>query len=256
MRLARVLAASAAVLSLVSFSPLTANAAKIAVIGTGNVANALGPGFANQGNTIVYGSRNPSEQKVKDLVAKTGHGATSASQQDAVKSADIVVIAVPGTAAGDVVKQLGDLSGKIILDPTNLANRNTPDGNVDYAKPAGANSNAELIQSLAPKAKVVKAFNTIFAELLPTESRKGRKVQVFIAGDDETAKAKVSDLVKAAEFEPIDSGTLAAASSCWFIFAMGVFGGYFFRLCSNSVTLLVVKAPARVALCGATPWRG
>jgi len=79
---------------------------------------------------------------VKDLVAKTGHGATSASQQDAVKSADIVVIAVPGTAAGDVVKQLGDLSGKIILDPTNLANRNTPDGNVDYAKPAGANSNA------------------------------------------------------------------------------------------------------------------
>ena len=66
---------------------------------------------------------------------------------------------------------------------------------------------AEEIQKLAPGAKVVKAFNTIFAELLPTESRKGRKVQVFIAGDDE-AKAKVSDLVKAAEFEPIDSGTL------------------------------------------------
>ena len=66
---------------------------------------------------------------------------------------------------------------------------------------------AEEIQKLAPGAKLVKAFNTIFAELLPTESRKGRKVQVFIAGDDE-AKAKVSDLVKAAEFEPIDSGTL------------------------------------------------
>jgi predicted dinucleotide-binding enzyme len=66
---------------------------------------------------------------------------------------------------------------------------------------------AEEIQKLAPGAKLVKAFNTIFAELLPTESRKGRKVQVFIAGDDE-AKAKVSDLVKAAEFEPIDSGML------------------------------------------------
>ena len=69
-------------------------------------------------------------------------------------------------------------------------------------------SAAEEIQKLAPGAKVVKAFNTIFAELLPTESRKGRKVQVFIAGDDETAKAKVSDLVKTVEFEPIDSGTL------------------------------------------------
>ncbi len=50
----------------------------------------------------------------------------------------------------------------------------------------------------------MKAFNTIFAELLPTESRKGRKVQVFIAGDDEMAKAKVSELVEAVEFEPVD----------------------------------------------------
>jgi predicted dinucleotide-binding enzyme len=69
-------------------------------------------------------------------------------------------------------------------------------------------SAAEEIQKLAPGAKVVKAFNTIFAELLPTESRVGRKVQVFIAGDDETAKAKASDLVMAAEFEPVDSGAL------------------------------------------------
>ena len=54
----------------------------------------------------------------------------------------------------------------------------------------------------------MKTFNTIFAELLPTESRKSRKVQVFIAGDDETAKAKVSGLVMAVEFEPVNSGTL------------------------------------------------
>ena len=73
MRFARVVTAFTAALSLASLSPFAANAAKIAVIGTGNVANALGPGFANQGNTIVYGSRNPSEQKVKDLIAKTGH---------------------------------------------------------------------------------------------------------------------------------------------------------------------------------------
>ena len=213
MRLARVLAASAAVLSLVSFSPLTANAAKIAVIGTGNVANALGPGFANQGNTIVYGSRNPSEQKVKDLIAKTGHGATSASQQDAVKSADIVVIAVPGTAAGDVVKQLGDLSGKIILDPTNLANRNTPDGNVDYAKPAGANSNAELIQSLAPKAKVVKAFNTLNVGQMISPQSAGGPITIPICGDDAQAKATIAGLVKGMGLEVVDLGPLRYANA-------------------------------------------
>jgi hypothetical protein len=63
-------------------------------------------------------------------------------------------------------------------------------------------SAAEEIQKLVPSA-IVKAFNTIFAELLPIESRVGRKVQVFVAADDETAKAKVSDIVMAVEFEPV-----------------------------------------------------
>ena len=213
MRFARVVAACAALLSLISLSPLTANAAKIAVIGTGNVANALGPGFANQGNVIVYGSRNPSEQKVKDLIAKTGHGATAASDQDAVKGADIVVIAVPGTAAGEVVKQLGDLSGKIILDPTNLANRNTPDGNVDYAKPAGANSNAELIQSLAPRAKVVKAFNTLNVGQMSNPASAGGPITIPICGDDAQAKATIAGLVKGMGLEVVDLGPLRYANA-------------------------------------------
>jgi 8-hydroxy-5-deazaflavin:NADPH oxidoreductase len=213
MRLARVVAAFAAVLSLVSLSPLTANAAKIAVIGSGNVANALGPGFAAQGNTIVYGSRNPSEQKVKDLVSKTGHGATAASQLDAVKGADIVVLAVPGTAAGDVVKQLGDLSGKIVLDPTNLVNRSNPDGNLDYPKPAGANSNAELIQSLAPKARVVKAFNTLNVGQMTAPATAGGPITIPICGDDAQAKATIAGLVKGMGLEVVDLGPLRYANA-------------------------------------------
>ena len=213
MRFARVVTAFTAALSLASLSPFAANAAKIAVIGTGNVANALGPGFANQGNTIVYGSRNPSEQKVKDLIAKTGHGATAASDQDAVKGADIVVIAVPGTAAGDVVKQLGDLSGKIILDPTNLVNRSNPDGNLDYAKPAGANSNAELIQSLAPKAKVVKAFNTLNVGQMTSPQSAGGPITIPICGDDAQAKATVAGLVKGMGLEVVDLGPLRYANA-------------------------------------------
>ena len=213
MRFARVVAACAAVVSLASLSPFAANAARIAVIGTGNVANALGPGFAAQGNTIVYGSRNPSEQKVKDLVAKTGHGATAATQLDAVKGADMVVIAVPGTAAGEVVKQLGDLSGKINLDPTNLVNRNTPDGNLDYAKPAGANSNAELIQSLAPKAKVVKAFNTLNVGQMTSPATAGGPITIPICGDDAQAKATVAGLVIGMGLEVVDLGPLRYANA-------------------------------------------
>ena len=213
MRIDRIIAAASAALLLPLLSPSSAFAAKIAVIGTGNVATALGPGFAAQGNTIVYGSRNPSEQKVKDLVAKTGHGATAASQQDAVKGADIVVLAVPGTAAGDVVKQLGDLSGKIILDPTNLVNRSNPDGNLDYPKPANAASNAELIQSLAPKARVVKAFNTLNVGQMTAPATAGGPITIPICGDDAQAKATIAALVKGMGLEVLDLGPLRYAQT-------------------------------------------
>jgi predicted dinucleotide-binding enzyme len=213
MRSYRFIAAAAAALLLPLLSPAPAFAAKIAVIGTGNVATALGPGFAAQGNTIVYGSRNPSEQKVKDLVAKTGHGATAASQQDAVKGADIVVLAVPGTAAGDVVKQLGDLSGKIILDPTNLVNRSNPDGNLDYPRPANAASNAELIQSLAPRAKVVKAFNTLNVGQMTNPASAGGPITIPICGDDAQAKGTIAALVKGMGLEVVDLGPLRYANA-------------------------------------------
>jgi 8-hydroxy-5-deazaflavin:NADPH oxidoreductase len=65
-------------------------------------------------------------------------------------------------------------------------------------------SAAEEIQKFAPKSKVVKAFNTIFAQLLPAEAREGRaSVQVFVAGDDEAAKKAVSDIVAKGGFEPV-----------------------------------------------------
>jgi predicted dinucleotide-binding enzyme len=211
MSIHRFVAAAAAALLLPLLPPASAVAAKIAVIGTGNVATALGPGFAAQGNTIVYGSRNPAEQKVKDLVAKTGHGATAASQQDAVKGADMVVIAVPGTAAGDVVKQLGDLAGKIVLDPTNLVNRSNPDGNLDYAKPANANSNAELIQSLAPKAKVVKAFNTVGNAHFFKPGFADGPPSMFICGNDDAAKKEVTAILAEVGWDAEDIGKASGA---------------------------------------------
>jgi 8-hydroxy-5-deazaflavin:NADPH oxidoreductase len=188
-----------------------ASAAKIAVIGSGNVANALGPGFAAQGHTIVYGSRNPGEQKVKDLIAKTGHGATAATPQEAVKGADIVVLAVPGTAAEQVTKSLGDLSGKIILDPTNRVDRNTSDGYANYGLASTTGSNAELVQAAAPKARVVKAFNTLNVGQMVDPASSGGPVSIPIVGDDPQARAVVAELVKGMHLEPVDLGPLRYA---------------------------------------------
>jgi len=213
MRIHRIITAALIAAALPLLVPASASAAKIAVIGTGNVGAALGPEFAAQGHTIVYGSRNPSEQKVKDLVAKTGHGATAATQLDAVKGAEIVVIAVPGTAAEEVVKSLGDLSGKIILDPTNRVKRNSPDGNLDYDKPANADSNAQLIQALQPNAKVVKAFNTLNVRQMTDPETAGGPITIPIAGDDAQAKATIAQLVKGMGLEVVDLGPLRYANA-------------------------------------------
>ena len=90
--------------------------------------------------------------------------------------------AVPGALAVDITKSLGDLSGKVILDPTNVVDRNTGDGYANHGVPGG--SNAELIQAAAPNAKVVKAFNTLNWTKMVDPQSSGGPVSIPIVGDD------------------------------------------------------------------------
>ena len=136
---------------------IATSAETIAIIGTGEVAGALGPEFAAQGHDIVYGSRDPERDSVRELVARTGGSASATTQADAVVGADIVVVAVPWYALEEVVANIGDLSGKIVIDPTN-PRMVGDDGLRDYAVDP---SNAEWIQRWAPQSRVVKAFNTM-----------------------------------------------------------------------------------------------
>ncbi len=176
----------------------------IAVIGTGNVASALGPEFAAQGHDIVYGSRDPGRDEVTSLVEQTGGNASATTQTEAVAGADIVVLAVPGGVVEEVVQGLGDLSGKIILDPTNILERRD-DG---YAYYTAATSNAELIQAAAPDAHVVKAFNTLnFRTMIDP----GGPVTIPLAGNDAEAKARIAELVAGMGLEPMDVGPVGAA---------------------------------------------
>jgi predicted dinucleotide-binding enzyme len=102
----------------------------------------------------------------------------------------------------ETIRAAGDLTGKILVDISNPITEDFKGLLIGHTTSA-----AEEIQKLAPGAKVVKAFNTIFAELLPAEAREGRApVQVFVAGDDEAAKKAVSDVVAKGGFEPVDSG--------------------------------------------------
>lgn len=176
----------------------------IAVIGTGNVAGALGTEFAAQGHDIVYGSREPGRDEVAALVERTGGNASATTQAEAVAGADMVVLAVPGEVAAEVAGSLGDLSGKIIIDPTNRISRGD-DGFMHYTMDT---SNAELIQAAAPGASVVKAFNALSFR---TMMEPGGAVTIPLVGDDADAKARVAELVAGMGLEPLDVGPLSAA---------------------------------------------
>jgi hypothetical protein len=178
----------------------------IAVIGTGDVAHALGVEFAAQGHTIVYGSRKPDRGSVQDLVEETGHGATATTQAEAVVGADIVVLAVPGLLVEEITLSLGDLSGKIIIDPTNPLERS-----LLTLKHAVDTSNAEIIQAAAPDADVVKAFNTLNWKAMMDPDESGGPVSIPLAGDSGSAKRKVAELVKGMGLDPIDLGGIENA---------------------------------------------
>ncbi len=178
----------------------------IAIIGTGEVASALGPEFAQQGHTVVYGSRDPDRPSVRALVEATGENASATAPAESVKGADIVVLAVPGLLVGDITASLGDLTGKIIIDPTNPLEQK--DGRLVHGVDT---SNSEIIQAAAPGAAVVKAFNTLNWRTMVEPSSSGGPVSIPLVGDSEVAKQKVATLVSGMGLEPIDLGGLENA---------------------------------------------
>ncbi len=172
--------------------PTQVSAETIAIIGTGQVSNALGPRFAELGHDIVYGSRDPSRDAVKQLVARTGHGASATTPAEAAAGADIVVLAVPGKAIEAVTKSLGDLAGKIIIDPTNALRRGE-DGLFELGVET---SNAALIQGWAPDAYVVKAFNTLNWRTMADPESAGGPVSLHLVGESAEATAVVANMVE------------------------------------------------------------
>jgi NADPH-dependent F420 reductase len=198
---------AAAALAASGLMTFAAAAETVAMIGTGNVGAALGRRFAENGHTVVYGSRDPAAADVRELVAATGNGAVVVTQAEAAARADIVVLAIPWTAAEDVVRSLPNLAGKIVVDPTNPRVM-ASDGFADY--PIG-DSNAERIARLAPGAQVVKAFSTLGAETMLDPSLARGPVTVPLVGDDRAAKERVAVLAREIGLEAVDVGPLRHA---------------------------------------------
>jgi len=176
----------------------------VAIIGTGKMGAGIARLLAGKGVKVAIGSRDPA--KAANLAKEIGANAEGGGLTAAAKLGDVVILAVPYTAAVETIREAGGFAGKILVDISNPITEDYKALTVGHTTSA-----AEEIQKAAPGAKVVKAFNTIFAELLPAEARKGRGVQVFVAGDDEAAKKVVSEIIARGDFEAIESGPLSNA---------------------------------------------
>ncbi len=176
---------------------------KIAIIGSGNVGKALATSSVRAGHSVTMSSANP-EKAVEAASAVGAHSARS--NVEAVKDAELVIVAVPYEKLGDVFRGLGSsVDGKVVVDATNHVNVQNP------AEVLDGTSNAEEIQKRHPKAHVVKAFNYAFTVRMANPSVDGIRLDGFVAGDDQAAKDKALELVESIGFRPIDAGPLVMA---------------------------------------------
>lgn len=179
----------------------------IAIIGTGDVGRALGTELALQGHKIIYGSRSPNGLKALDIAAATDGDASTAKPLYAAEESQIVVLAVPGMVVADVVRGLGDLSGKIVIDVTNPLQMNEP---LTFSYGVET-SNGEIVQALAPDALVVKAFNTISWQSMISPEDSDGPLHVPVVGNNETAKEIVAGFVEKMGLVPVDLGPIEVA---------------------------------------------
>jgi len=168
----------------------------------------LGTIWARAGHEVVF-SYSHSEQKLKKLARDAKGKARAGTPREAVQDADAVVLAVHWSRVDDVVKQAGDLSGKVVVSCSLPMNADDTDLVI-----AHTSSGAEELAKKVPKARVVSAFGTVPSEVLFDvfeARRKATKPSLVYCGDDASGKKVAAQLIRDVGFEPIDAGPLRIA---------------------------------------------
>ncbi|HLW74649.1 MAG TPA: NADPH-dependent F420 reductase [Gammaproteobacteria bacterium] len=181
---------------------------RIGIMGSGLMGSKLGTIFARAGHEVVF-SYARSEQKLKALAKEAGGKAKSGTPREAAQHADAVLLAVHWSRVSDVLKQAGDLSGKVVVTCSLPMNEENTDLVI-----AHSSSGAEELAKKLPKAHVVGAFGTVPSEVLfgvyEARRKKDRPSLVYY-GDDRGAKEMAAGLIHDVGFEPVDAGPLKIA---------------------------------------------
>lgn len=176
----------------------------VAIIGTGDMGDSLGPRFAELGYTVVYGSRDPDGEKAQRVARETGPDTRVTTQREAAQAGEIVILAVPWPAMETVAQSLGSLDNKIVID-ISFPHKQGDDG---YYVPLVETSSAEMIQKWNPGARVMKTFALQASYVIDDPGVVGGPVSIPIASDDREAKEQVAGIIVAMGLDPIDAGPL------------------------------------------------
>ena len=181
---------------------------RIGILGSGLMGGKLGTSFARAGHEVGF-SYARSEQKLKRLAREAKGKAQAGTPREAAQEADAVLLAVHWSRIDDVLKQAGDLSGKVVVTCSLPMN----DENTELVV-AHTSSGAEELAKKVPKARVVSAFNTVPSEVLfgvYEAKRKASRPSLVYCGDDSSSKRIGAKLIRDVGFDPVDAGPLRIA---------------------------------------------
>jgi predicted dinucleotide-binding enzyme len=176
----------------------------IAIIGTGDMGDSLGPRFAELGYKVIFGSRNPEGEKAQRVVRQTGGNSRATTQKDAAQAGDIVILAVGWPAMETVAQNLGPLDDKIVID-ISFPHEQGEDG---YYVPMLETSSAEMIQQWNPGARVMKTFALQGSYVIDDPGVVGGPVTIPMTADDREAKEQIAKIIVEMGLDPVDAGPL------------------------------------------------
>ncbi len=185
---------------------------KVGIMGSGAVGRVLGGGFSRHGHQVMLGTRNPSKQDVHQWVLDTP-GAAAGTFEQAARFGELIVLATLGRAVESAIEQAGaaNFAGKTIIDATNpLADEPPVNGVLKFT--TGPNESlGEKIQAKLPRAFVVKAFNSVGNARMVNPQFSDGTPTMFLCGNSEEAKAKVSGIIRQFGWEPYDCGSIVSS---------------------------------------------
>jgi predicted dinucleotide-binding enzyme len=183
----------------------------VGILGTGDVANALGRGFSTLGHVVKMGSRDANNEKALAWARQSGPNASAGTFADAAAFGEIVVLATLGVANESVITMAGveNFRGKIVIDTTNPLDFSA--GMPPRLALSGTDSGGEQVQRLLPDARVVKAFNTVGNKFMFRPQFTAGRPDMFICGNDAGAKATIGGILKDFGWGVIDVGGIESS---------------------------------------------